>query len=179
MTSRNLVAALLAATVLVAGAAPASAQSYYMREKIVGVPTMTYVATYGSYGACTGTTQTAPVATCRNGSGASVDLSLCQPVSKPCEVPIKQSDYYSCTGAQQSVEVTATQSGIQRNDLGSAASESAAIEKCNAFPSDATRPYAACGWNPVPKLAFLWRAPKDLIWKTGTGTLYHACSVIR
>jgi hypothetical protein len=98
MTSRNLVAAFLAAAVLAAGAAPASAQNYYMRERIVGMktaPEVTYVPTYStSYGSCVGGSQTAPIASCKDSTGKTVANSMCGASAQ--QSPPKACTSYAC-----------------------------------------------------------------------------------
>jgi len=80
MTSRSLVAAILAAATILTTAAPATAQRYFMRERIVGMPTdaIVYTPTYSSaYGACSNGSQTAPIATCKDPAGKTVANALC------------------------------------------------------------------------------------------------------
>lgn len=98
MTSRNLVAAFLAAAVLAAGAATASAQNYYMRERIVGMntaPAITYVPTYStSYGSCVNGSQTAPIASCKDSTGKTVANSMCGATAQ--QSPPKACTSYAC-----------------------------------------------------------------------------------
>ena len=83
------------AMISVASAMPATAQSYYAREKIVGLGSGTpeYVATYSStYSACSGTgttgTQSAPITSCKLG-GKDVAIGSCpqQTKTQECTLP--------------------------------------------------------------------------------------------
>jgi hypothetical protein len=93
---KKILFAAIAATVMMQSTADAQSK-YYMREKIVGMPTTTaqgvpatttppvtytYEATYGAFGACESNSQTASISNCRRSDGQTVADSFCTPQTK-------------------------------------------------------------------------------------------------
>jgi hypothetical protein len=77
---RIIVSTLVSFLFLAASSVPASAQTYFIREKIAVTagPSYTYVATYSSsYGACSGGFQTQPIEKCTRNDNVVVANSFC------------------------------------------------------------------------------------------------------
>ena len=79
-----------AALATAAGEADAQTRRYYLRQSLatsstVAAQTYTYTAAYGAYGACSGGTKTAAIATCTRSDGAVVATSSCSPETKSSE----------------------------------------------------------------------------------------------
>lgn len=77
------VLAIAAATVASAPTAAQSQSQYYARERLVGVPTFTYEATYSTtYSTCSGGVQSAPIVSCRRSDGQTVPNAQCGPAKQ-------------------------------------------------------------------------------------------------
>lgn len=90
--NRILLAALIAGGTIATAAAPAEAQRYLMRERIVmsaapAAPSYTYAPVYGSYTSCSNGTKRASLSSCRRSDGQTVAASFCSTAATSKTVP--------------------------------------------------------------------------------------------
>ena len=82
---KNLVNAAIGAMMLIGISAPAEAQRYYMRERLLTKSepaAVTYVPVYGSYGACSGGVRSAVIVSCTGSDSNTYPASRCGPATK-------------------------------------------------------------------------------------------------
>jgi hypothetical protein len=164
------ISALLAAATIAGMAAPVAAQTYYARERIMGIPKRSsppaapeqpaygYTPVYSSiYSECTTGTQTAPIRSCTRSDGQAATISDCssspQTVSRNCSIT---SDG-TCRPLQQ--DMANTGSGGLVISTGTISTPDQAQDLCDAYAKT----------KPALKGACYYANSRVVFYQVGTG----------
>jgi hypothetical protein len=135
--SRFALACAMVAGVLV-GAAPAEAQRYYARERIVGMSNQpSYSPVYGPFGACTSGSRSAPVTGCATADGTPGPSTACSQTPKT----------ETCSSLRTCGTFTLNRWPSTRSDLGffAASSMTEAQGRAKALCENTTKTGVNCG----------------------------------